>query len=137
MHPALIAKLEKEVEYHSARSGGKGGQHVNKAETKVELLFDVNASQALSDEQKRKLFRKLGHRINKEGVLRLSAERSRSQEANKKAVRERFFRFMDRALRKETPRKRTRPPKWVKEKRIRDKKERSEKKKWRKPPDKD
>ncbi|MCB0564229.1 MAG: aminoacyl-tRNA hydrolase [Phaeodactylibacter sp.] len=123
--------LEKEVRFRTMRSSGSGGQHVNKVETKVELLFDVNNSQFLSQWQKRRIIEELGGRINKEGLLVIGAGNRRSQILNKGAALKKFERLVSKAL---EPRKKRKPVSQLKanpEKRIREKKRRSEKKAWR------
>ncbi len=98
-----------EIAYDWARSGGPGGQNVNKVNTRITLLFDVNASASLSDEQKNRIHRRLSERINREGVLRVVASRRRTQMANKRAALARFAELLAEALHREKPRKKTRP----------------------------
>lgn len=103
------AELIPELIFQTARSGGKGGQNVNKVESKVELRFDVGASKILDDEQKALLLSKLQNRITAKGVLMLYHQTERSQLANKELVTEKFFRLIKQALTKERPRKATKP----------------------------
>ncbi|MCB0584271.1 MAG: aminoacyl-tRNA hydrolase [Phaeodactylibacter sp.] len=124
--------LEKEVRYRTTRSSGSGGQHVNKVETKVELLFDVDNSGVLSDIEKQRVREELRGRINKEGILIISAGNRRSQVLNKSAALKKFERLVTKALK---PRKKRKPVSQLTahpEKRIQEKKKRSEKKAWRK-----
>jgi ribosome-associated protein len=115
-----------ELTYRATRSGGPGGQHVNTSSTRVELVWDVKASQALTDEQRERLLHKLANRINEEGLLRLNSSGSRSQHQNKEEVTERFARVVDQALQTPKPRRKTKPSRASKEARIKEKKQRSE-----------
>ena len=128
---ADIDKLIDECTFTTVRSSGSGGQNVNKVETKVSLLFDVNGSQVLTDEQKAIVFSKLKNRINKDGVLQLSAESERTQGMNKKAVIEKFAAAIQKALTPTKKRKATKPTAASIRKRLEEKKQLSEKKKLR------
>jgi ribosome-associated protein len=121
-----------ELKFNTSRSGGKGGQNVNKVSSKVELGFDVGASQILTEEQKALLFQKLESRINKEGVLKIVSQTDRSQLVNKQIVLKLFFELLEKAFRKEKKRVKTKPSKASKRKRIEGKKRLSEKKALRK-----
>lgn len=90
--------IQRELKYRTARSSGSGGQHVNKVETKVELEFDLMNSQALSAKEKSIIKHKLQNRINKSGLLYLSAQKKRSQLLNKRAVTKKFFKIIEAAL---------------------------------------
>src|SRR5512138_794498 len=79
-----------ELEFRFARSSGPGGQHVNKTETQVELLFDVAHSPSLTDAQRQRLLSKLKNVIDSEGVLHLTAQSERSQLRNREIVTARF-----------------------------------------------
>lgn len=127
--------LLSECWYQTSQSGGPGGQHANKVETQVELRFDVAASQVLSAHQKLRILDRLANRLTKDGVLLLRNQDTRSQQANKERVQKRFFTLIDWALTPPKPRKRSRPPRRAKEQRLDQKRRRSEKKQWRKPPD--
>lgn len=85
-----LPDLTPEISFKTSRSGGKGGQNVNKVSTKVELNFDIAASLLLSDEQKALLLEKLAHRLTKDGMLQLIAQSERTQLGNKKVVLEKF-----------------------------------------------
>lgn len=132
----MFADLLKEVRYRTSRSGGSGGQHVNKVSTKVILFFDVEESGVLSKEQKEIIFTKLKNRISNEGLLILHCDETRSQLKNKVIVNERFTALITKALARVKKRKKTKPTKSSVEKRIKDKKKISEKKEFRKPPGK-
>ncbi len=122
------SELLKEVKYQTSRSSGKGGQHANKTETRVELFFDIPESAVLLPEEKERLLRILGKRLSKEGILRMEAEDSRSQAQNKSLVTKRFLDLLRKALKKEKLRKKTRPPRKAAEMRLQRKKKHSEKK---------
>jgi len=113
-----------ELTFQTSRSGGPGGQNVNKLNTRVLVLFDVLASPSLSQEQKQQVCRKLSTRVDKRGVLHVVSQKHRSQEANRLAAVERMQELLQAALKPELPRKKTRIPTGVKEQRLRDKKRR-------------
>ena len=115
-----------ELDYRATRSGGPGGQHVNTSSTRIELTWNVDNSQALSDEQRARIREKLATRIDGTGELRLVSAGSRSQHQNREEVTARFRDVIERALRVPKPRKKTKVPKAVKESRLREKKKRSE-----------
>ena len=124
-----------DLSFETARSSGPGGQHVNKTETKVTLVFDLEGSAALSAEQKDVLREQLASRISKEGALRISSQSSRSQLANREDVIERFAALLREALTPRPVRKPTRTPPRAKRERLDDKKRRADKKRSRQPPD--
>ena len=121
--------------FQASRSGGPGGQHVNTTNTKVELRFDVDNSEILSDDEKERIKEKLDNRINNDGILIISSQASRSQHANRERTVEKFYKLLNAALQPEKKRKSTRPTKAAKEKRLQEKKHQSEKKDARRKPD--
>jgi len=113
--------LLKEVSFKTSRSGGKGGQNVNKVSSKVELNFDIARSNLFSSEQKQLLIEKLSKRINSEGILQVITEEERSQYLNKERSVEKLILLLTRALHKPKLRKATKPKKSSIEKRLNDK----------------
>ena len=124
-----------EISFEYARSSGPGGQNVNKVETKVRLLFDVSNSPSLSDSQRLRIEERLASRIAKDGTLRVSSQRHRTREANRKAAIERFVELVAGALEHEAPRVPTNVPRRVKQRRLESKRQRSQKKAMRTRPD--
>lgn len=124
--------LESEITFKTSRSGGSGGQHVNKVSTKVELDFDISASRILTDEQKTILVEKLANRLTNEGILQIISQSERSQLRNKKVVLDKFHELIQAAFKVHKKRKPTKIPKAVKEKRLLNKKMKAEIKKLRK-----
>ncbi len=123
MDPAV---LHSEIRFKTSRSGGSGGQNVNKVSTKVELNFHVSDSAYLDDAQKEMICRRLSARLTNEGVLQIIAQSERSQLANKRLALARFDELIASALKPVKKRKTTRISKAVKEKRLAAKKKRSE-----------
>jgi ribosome-associated protein len=122
---------ETELSFSASRSGGPGGQHVNKVSSRIELRFDLDASPSLTDEQKRRIRSRLGARVTKDGVLRIVAATSRSQHANREEAVERFRHVLERALRKPKARVETRVPAGEKRRRVDAKKVRGRLKRYR------
>tara|TARA_B100000809_G_scaffold265523_1_gene324623 strand:- start:6607 stop:7005 length:399 start_codon:yes stop_codon:yes gene_type:complete len=124
----MLADLEKEVKYRTSKSGGAGGQHVNKVSTKVELMFDVDASELLTERKKTIIKEKLANKISQEGILSLKCEETRSQLTNKEIVFERFINLVKTALTPVKKRRPTRPTRSSVRKRLDSKKKHSQKK---------
>ncbi len=120
-----------ELKFKTSRSSGSGGQNVNKVSTKVELRFDVENSSLFSDIEKNRIKTKLKNRITNEGILILTSDSERTQLGNKKKVLELFFEILEKALRKPKKRIKTKPTRTSKEKRLKEKKIQSEKKRLR------
>jgi ribosome-associated protein len=127
----MIPHLESEVYFKTSRSSGSGGQNVNKVSTKVELNFDVANSKLLTHTQKQLFFSKLHRRINKEGVLKITVQETRSQLENKKKALKKLNELAFICFREIKKRIRTKIPKASKEKRLRGKKQHAEIKKGR------
>jgi ribosome-associated protein len=115
-----------EIRVEFSRASGPGGQHVNKVETRVSLLFDLGASSVLSDAQRDRLMTRLQSRINKGGVLRVSCDSNRSQAANRVGAHKRLADLIREALK--TPKKRvpTKPSRASQRRRMDDKKRRGD-----------
>jgi ribosome-associated protein len=124
-----------ELQFKAVRSSGAGGQNVNKVSSKVVLTFDLNASQALSEEQKALISEKLATKLTSDNVLILNCDEDRSQLKNKEIVTKRFLELIKKALVVPKKRKPTKVPRSVVEKRIKDKKTNSEVKQNRKRPE--
>ena len=118
-----------EIEVRASRSGGPGGQHVNTSSTKIEVRWNLDATQALTDDEKARVRAKLGDRVDADGTIRVVSSESRSQTRNREIATARLVEIVRGALVVPKKRRPTRPSKASKEKRLREKKIRSEHKK--------
>lgn len=116
---------EDELVFKFSRSGGPGGQNVNKVNTRVTVLFDMAGAKSLSDVQKKQILKRLATRADKNGVIRVASQRYRTQKANRRAVVERLAELLREALKKKAVRKKTKVPEAVKRRRLEEKKKRS------------
>lgn len=131
----LEKEIEKEFNLKAIRSSGSGGQHVNKVATKIELSFNVELSQSLTQEQKEIIIDKLASRLTKENVLIIQCSETRSQLKNKRIAIQKAISIIEEALVINPERKPTKIPKAVIKKRLKSKRLNSEKKANRRKPD--
>ncbi len=117
---------ESELTFTFSRSGGPGGQNVNKVNTRATLFFDVRNSPNLSDEQKTLILERLEGRIDREGVLRVISQRHRTQGENREEAAERFAELLRYALERKPSRRKTHVPFQTRQKRLEEKKRRGE-----------
>jgi ribosome-associated protein len=117
-----------EIEFRASRSSGPGGQHANVTASRIEAVFDVDASEALSDQQRALLKRKLGDRVT------AVAQDARSQARNRELALERLREKLEEGLRRPKPRRPTRPSRAAREKRLDQKRKQSQRKAQRRPP---
>ena len=118
-------KLISELTFKAIRSSGAGGQHVNKVSSKIVLFFDILNSNALIEDEKELLLKSLNTKLTKENVLILNCDESRSQHKNKEIAIGRFLKVITEGLTIQKPRKATKVPRKVIQKRLNSKKKQS------------
>ena len=120
-----ISICEDELIFKASRSGGPGGQNVNKVSTRVTVLFDVANSVSFSEAQKRRILRRLATRADKNSVVRVVSQKFRTQKANRGAAVRRLQELLREALKTRRARKKTKVPQWARQRRSEEKKRRS------------
>ncbi len=119
-----ISISEDELVFKASRSGGPGGQNVNKVNTRVTVFFDVTNCESLSDVQRRRILARLATRTDKNGVLRVVSQKYRTQKANRQAAVERLQQLLTDALKTRPVRKKTRVPYAARQRRLDEKRRR-------------
>jgi len=119
-------ELIKECIFKTSRSGGAGGQNVNKVESKVELWFNISESEKLTEEEKMILLYKLHKKLEKETTIHLQEQTDRTQLKNKELLKDKFYKLILQGFKVSKPRKPTKVSKAVKAKRLDNKKAKSE-----------
>jgi ribosome-associated protein len=121
-----LAIPESEISFRFSTSSGPGGQHANKSETRVTLLFDVAQSPSLTEAQRALIWQRLGSRLDSAGVLQISVQDSRSQHKNRETAVSRFQSMLAAALAPRKKRRKTRPSRAAQERRLQAKKRRGQ-----------
>ncbi len=121
-----IVIRREEIVFKFSRSSGPGGQNVNKVNTRVTAFFDLANAAGFTNAQKSRILRRLATRADKNGVIRVVSQRYRTQKANRECAVERLVELLREALKRRAVRKETPVPKWAKEKRLAEKKQRSQ-----------
>src|SRR5688572_11420782 len=114
-----------ELRFRATRASGPGGQHVNKASTRIEVLWDVDRTDLLTDAERHRVRQKLARRFDAEGMLRVAADERRSLTQNREAAIERLETLVDHARKAPKPRKPTRPTAAAKRARLESKRRRA------------
>ena len=115
----------KDLTFKASRSGGPGGQNVNKLNTRVTLFFDVANFSSFSEDQKRQILARLASRADRSGVIRVVSQKFRTQKANRSAAIERLQQLLQDALRTRPIRRKTKVPQSAQERRLKQKRRRS------------
>ncbi|MCA6074328.1 alternative ribosome rescue aminoacyl-tRNA hydrolase ArfB [Fulvivirga sedimenti] len=127
-HRISIHRIKAEIQVKTSRSSGPGGQHVNKTESRVQLIFNIRESAILEDQEKETLLAFFKSQLTNEGAIIVACESNRSQLKNKEAAFKKLDRMLAKAFAKKKKRKPTSPSKAAKQKRLKSKKIQSEKK---------
>jgi len=127
-------KISQNIEYTTSTSGGPGGQHANRAETKVTAKLNITVTEGLNDTERERLLDLLGNKLTKDGELQLSSAETRSQAKNRDIVTARLLHMLKSNIRPQKKRKKSKMPAWAKRKRLNNKRQQSEKKELRKKP---
>ncbi len=123
-----------ELEWSFGTSGGPGGQHANRSNTRAELRYDLARSEVFPEATREWMIRRLGNRVS-DGTVIVTADESRSQWRNRSIARKRLAEHLEDAMRRPTPRKKTRPTRASQRRRLEEKRARSDKKRMRRRPD--